>query len=286
MRFSRGIHPEMVRPPPVGRRPPDAAHAGGTVAARAWSTSIPATAAASDRSADAPRSDASSAWRSRHWRWTRDPDRAGVPGGARRQKVSGTVSAAEKVPDACLAVTVPPHRLDIQAGAADLIEELARIHGYDRMPATLLADPLPPQTGNSRISSARSASATGSWTCGLQEVITYSLTTPEREAPCGRPSAGYVTLVNPISTSASAHAARVLAGVLEVAAFNLRHTDDGQSLRGRQRLHAKGTKLARRATATGDRFTGKRTPPTWQRRHDPVGDVDFYRPQGRRSNRS
>jgi len=47
-----------------------------------------------------------------------------------------------------LRVTAPPHRLDIQEGPADLIEDLARLYGYDRLPATLLADRLPPQTGN------------------------------------------------------------------------------------------------------------------------------------------
>ena len=47
-----------------------------------------------------------------------------------------------------LRVAAPPHRLDIQEGPADLIEDLARLHGYDRLPATLLADRLPPQTGN------------------------------------------------------------------------------------------------------------------------------------------
>src|SRR4029453_18675875 len=39
--------------------------------------------------------------------------------------------------DGKLRVTTPPHRTDIQAGTADLIEELARIYGYDRLPATL-----------------------------------------------------------------------------------------------------------------------------------------------------
>src|SRR5205823_4539096 len=34
-----------------------------------------------------------------------------------------------------LRATVPPHRLDIQEGAADLVEELARLYGYDRLPA-------------------------------------------------------------------------------------------------------------------------------------------------------
>ena len=47
-----------------------------------------------------------------------------------------------------LRVRTPSHRLDIQAGAADMIEEIARIHGYDRIPATLLADQLPEQLGN------------------------------------------------------------------------------------------------------------------------------------------
>jgi len=47
-----------------------------------------------------------------------------------------------------LRVTVPPHRLDVQEGPADLIEELVRQYGYDRLPATLLSDQLPPQDAN------------------------------------------------------------------------------------------------------------------------------------------
>ena len=43
---------------------------------------------------------------------------------------------------------MPPHRLDIQDGPADLIEELVRIRGYDLLPETLLADRLPRQETN------------------------------------------------------------------------------------------------------------------------------------------
>src|SRR5438128_1778743 len=81
-----------------------------------------------------------------------------------------------------LRATVPPHRLDVQVGSADLIEDLVRIHGYDRLPATLIADRLPAQHTNQplvfeeRLRDILVAA-------GLQEVITYSLTTPEREAP-------------------------------------------------------------------------------------------------------
>ena len=45
-------------------------------------------------------------------------------------------------------VTVPHTRLDIQAGAADLIEDLARIYGYDKLPERMLPLELPEQAGN------------------------------------------------------------------------------------------------------------------------------------------
>jgi len=33
-------------------------------------------------------------------------------------------------------------------GRADLIEELARIHGYDKIPDTIIEDAMPAQIGN------------------------------------------------------------------------------------------------------------------------------------------
>ena len=124
-----------------------------------------------------------------------------------------------------LRATVPPHRLDIQAGAADLIEDLVRLHGYDKLPATLLADQLPPQattppyTFEERVRDLLVD-------VGLQEVITYSLTTPEREALLGAPVGEYVRLLNPVSSERSVMRQSVLSSVLEVAAANLRHTND------------------------------------------------------------
>src|SRR5260370_14836229 len=104
----------------------------------------------------------------------------------------------EAGPDA-LRVTVPPHRLDIQSGPADLIEDLARIHGYDRLPATLLADSLPRQRTNVDLTFEERVRdiLVGA---GLQEVITYGLTQPEREAPLGLPAAEDVRLLNPINS--------------------------------------------------------------------------------------
>jgi phenylalanyl-tRNA synthetase beta chain len=120
-----------------------------------------------------------------------------------------------------LQVTVPTHRLDIQVGSADLIEELARVYGYDRLPATLLAERLPRQQTNVAITfEERLRDSLGS--CGLQEVITYALTMPARELPLTGPRE-YVCLKNPISSERAVMRQSVLAGVLEVAAANLRH---------------------------------------------------------------
>src|SRR4029077_5037879 len=47
-----------------------------------------------------------------------------------------------------LHVDVPDHRVDIgtgDIGISDLVEEIARIYGYDRIRNTLIEDMLPPQ---------------------------------------------------------------------------------------------------------------------------------------------
>jgi phenylalanyl-tRNA synthetase beta chain len=163
-----------------------------------------------------------------------------------------------------LRVTAPPHRLDIQAGAADLIEELARVHGYDRLPATLLADRLPPQHTNLPLvleERVRDLLVRA----GLQEVITYSLTMPEKEAPLGLPPAEYVRLVNPISSERVVMRHSVLAGVLEVAAANLRHTNDVRLFEvGPVYLPKAGENLPDEPRRLALVLTGRRAPEFWE----------------------
>ncbi len=133
-----------------------------------------------------------------------------------------------------LHVSVPDHRMDIGtgvAGQADLVEEITRIYGYDRLPVTLIDDLLPPQHGNPSL--AREEQVRDLLvSAGLQEVITYRLTTPEREAllvPPGAESslsdAEYVVLANPMTQDRTAMRHTLMAGLLEVAAHNLRHSE-------------------------------------------------------------
>jgi phenylalanyl-tRNA synthetase beta chain len=122
-------------------------------------------------------------------------------------------------------VTVPTHRLDVQEGTADLVEDIVRIYGYDRIPISLLSEPLPKQQANEPIvfeEKVRDILVD----CGLQEVICYALTMPEKEAPLLGAVENYVRLKNPISSERVVMRQSVLASVLEIAESNLRNTDD------------------------------------------------------------
>ncbi|MFO0807337.1 MAG: phenylalanine--tRNA ligase subunit beta [Gemmataceae bacterium] len=173
--------------------------------------------------------------------------------------------------------TVPTNRLDIQSGAADLIEEIARVHGYDRLPATLLADPLPAQLGNpdlEREEHARDVLAG----IGFQEVMTYSLTTPERESPLSPPAREYVRLVNPISTERVAMRQTLLAGVLDVAAANLRHNVSVRLFEiGHVYLPKANAKLPDEPRRLAIVACGTRSCSTWQEAAAGAGlDLDFF----------
>ncbi|MCA9886577.1 MAG: hypothetical protein KC708_26585, partial [Anaerolineae bacterium] len=102
----------------------------------------------------------------------------------------------------------PDYRTDIgtgDVGVADLIEEIARIIGYDRIPDTIMADEMPPQWSNTQLQGEETIRDL-LVTLGLRENISYRLTTPETEAqlvPNGAksslPNAEYIKIINPIA---------------------------------------------------------------------------------------
>jgi phenylalanyl-tRNA synthetase beta chain len=131
-------------------------------------------------------------------------------------------------PHPTLSVTVPSHRLDVSL-PADLAEEIARVYGYDRFPSTVLRDELPIQRDNPRLEGAdRVRDVLAS--CGLDEIITYSMTTEAREAlllPPGAPHDGrpYLHVINPIAADKVALRHTLLASALDTLAANLRFGD-------------------------------------------------------------
>lgn len=129
--------------------------------------------------------------------------------------------------ESVLAATAPWHRLDIQI-PADLIEEVVRMIGYDRVDTTLLADALPPQRRNLLLQTEQEVRNL-LIACGLQETINYSLTTPENheklklELP--EQSDRYVTLANPLSIHHRVLRRSMLVSAIESLAYNASFTD-------------------------------------------------------------
>ncbi len=125
--------------------------------------------------------------------------------------------------------TTPDHRLDIHegiVGVADVMEELARIYGYELIPETRLADTLPPQRSNRSIE-IEERIRDMLVDLGLQEVMTYRMTSPENEArlyPPGtsREEQSYVRLKNPIVNERVVMRRRLLASLMEVVERNAR----------------------------------------------------------------
>src|SRR6266705_3489769 len=123
----------------------------------------------------------------------------------------------------------PWHRLDIQV-PADLTEELARIIGYEHIDTTLMDDVLPPQLRNHKRETEESIRdiLVG---CGLQETISYSLTTVEKhekvmQVPLGsgEEHVPFIKLLNPLSTRRNVMRRDMLVSALENLAYNYRYT--------------------------------------------------------------
>jgi phenylalanyl-tRNA synthetase beta chain len=124
-----------------------------------------------------------------------------------------------------LQVTVPYYRLGVEI-PADLIEEVARVIGYDRLPSTLMSDKLPPQKRNrSQEMEERVRDLLAGM--GLTEVVNYSLTSLESLSkldPSGKMAQGnFVELANPISSERSHMRTTLMNGLLESIVANQRH---------------------------------------------------------------
>ena len=169
--------------------------------------------------------------------------------------------------------TAPDWRLDIGSGVigqADLIEELARIAGYETIPTTLMDDSMPPQFDNGdfvREELARDVLAS----LGLREIVSYRFTSVAREAllmppgaPSGLPEAGYVELANPIAPEKSVLRKSILTGLLEAARANARFANRQELFEiGSVYLGQPGQALPDEPRRLGVLLTGRRDPESW-----------------------
>jgi phenylalanyl-tRNA synthetase beta chain len=176
----------------------------------------------------------------------------------------------------------PDHRLDISSGLvgkADLLEEIARIYGYERIPETRLSSELPPQRSNPALENEEQI-VNILMELGLQEIVSHRQTTPEREARRLAPGTPvddqpYLRIINPIASDRVVMRHSVLNSVLEAIERN-------SHIRSRLALFEVGPiflgseagerpdELQRLAIA----LTGPRSLSGWQK--SDIQSMDFY----------
>jgi len=166
--------------------------------------------------------------------------------------------------------TPPSHRFDM-AIEVDLIEEIARVYGYDRLPesrgagAAFLGAAAEHRVPASRIADTLVAR-------GYQEVITYSFVDPELQSSLF-PDEDALALANPISSELSTMRLSLWPGLLQAMKRNLSRRQS------RVRIFEQGLRfiyedieLKQLHTVSG-LVTGPRLPEQWGA---PAARVDFF----------
>jgi phenylalanyl-tRNA synthetase beta chain len=123
-----------------------------------------------------------------------------------------------------LSVTVPYWRTDVKL-AEDVIEEIARIIGYDNLPTTLPSGALPHHRPEP-MRSLKQNTADILVGCGMQEIVTYSLVSLDALKRFDRDAAP-LKVANPISPEQEYMRTSLRPGMLSTLASNLKHEENG-----------------------------------------------------------
>jgi len=206
--------------------------------------------------------------------------RCKISGAAARRSKARPHPSRAATSEVRIRVTAPPHRLDIGegiVGVADVVEEIARLYGYERIPETRMADALPPQGGNPAYE----------WqerlrdllvVLGFQEIVSYRLTSPERE---GRllPQREYVSLANPISPERRVLRRSLVASLLDRLEHNIRLKDSLAFFEIGPVFEPRANDLPQERLTLALAMSGLRQPISWDVKDSPT--FDFYDLKGR-----
>lgn len=173
-----------------------------------------------------------------------------------------------------LLVKVPSYRGDLNI-EIDLVEEVARIYGYNHIPKSFArhqSSPLPhaPIYLFERDVRTRLVSA------GLQEFLTCDLINPaliEKTVSEHIPTETVVKILNPNSVDQSILRPTLLPGLLEVVKHNLDHRNENISGFEVGRIHYKDNDHYKEQSTIGIILTGHATPLHWEKKPQ---EIDFF----------
>ena len=173
-------------------------------------------------------------------------------------------------------VTAPYWRSDISL-VEDLIEEIARIIGYERIPITMLSEPLPRQNPDPIINLKREVrrSLTG---YGFQEVINYSLTSLELINKLLLKPLEVVRLANPMTADQEYLRPSLRPNLLPALAANRRHEAGSIRLFELGRVYQPRAKdLPSEPEIVCGLLSGPKSEPSWRGGEEAV---DFFETKG------
>ncbi len=171
-------------------------------------------------------------------------------------------------------VKIPQFRVDVER-EADLIEEIARFYGYDKIPASLpplRVLELPVDQKRERINKFRQLLFHN----GFDEVLNFSFSDPEKEA---RLQTGQkaIEIRNPVSSKASLLRTTLLGGLLENIVWNKNRGAEGIHLFEIGNVYFWQNKTNREQLTLALATTGLVGPVQWYRKSE---DTDFFRIKG------
>lgn len=171
-------------------------------------------------------------------------------------------------------VKIPQFRVDVER-EADLIEEIARFYGYDKIPASLpplRVLELPVDQKRERINKFRQLLFHN----GFDEVLNFSFSDPEKEA---RLQTGQkaIEIRNPVSSKASLLRTTLLGGLLENIVWNKNRGAEGIHLFEIGNVYFWQNETNREQLTLALATTGLVGPVQWHRKSE---DTDFFRIKG------
>ncbi|CAB4939709.1 unannotated protein [freshwater metagenome] len=177
-----------------------------------------------------------------------------------------------------LDVEVPSWRRGEVTREADLIEEVARIDGVDRLPATLPVNRtgLPGRLAHAQQLRRRAEDTLAG--LGLHEIVGWSFAAPDLPdrllAPAGDVLRDLVVLENPMSAEQSVMRSTIVGSLLDTAAFNRDRGHPDLALFESGAVYRRGTAaLPDEHHALGALLTGTVRPATWAEPEPPQADV-------------
>ncbi len=179
--------------------------------------------------------------------------------------------------DGLIQSTAPWYRLDVEE-PCDLIEEVARVIGYDNIPANLISEPVPSHYRNRELEIERKVKdLLIGW--GINEVITYSLTNLESLSKLypssSFPHQNYIKVANPLTEERTLLRTTLLSNLLEATGLNLRYQDRVKIFEiGRVFFETDKDLLPEEPKRLAIAFSGKRASKSWT--PNVTGDLDFF----------